>query len=488
MKTRNTITLLFFLLVVFNSKLSSQESKQREWHNHSNYKQEIIENIKNSPFLKKKTLSTKIPIPKTERDLNKKNMFSDFEIVNGINIAWVNYGRDIGLESNGTQYHPDLGQFGNIMDRVAESGGNVIRWWYHTNGSTNPVFDNNDDYVIENPDFFISDMKAILDLAVEKNVQMQICLWSFDMLKGGQWNVNSSRNKNLLVSEPHLQAYLDKCLKPMVEAIGNHPGLYAWEIFNEPEGMTTEYASHWSDFTDKISISDVQKAVNRMAGAIRTVSPDVKVTNGALGFTSMVDNSNTGYYNNYTDQRLFEKGGDPNGYLDFYNVHYYDWAGIDGSPFHQNFSDQSLDKPTVVAEYYPQDTFGVSAGDLGTTLVNRGWHGSLVWSWTDRGWDDMRPVVENLSDQVVLNIDDFDVNEISVYPVPVQNKVTLSGLPGVPSKVEIYDILGSRIKVNDPLLDRGDLTLNLSTYESGVYLVVISSADGINITKRIIKQ
>lgn len=442
MNTKNT-RFLSLLLLTFSCILSAQNPKKSEWHNHENYKEELIESIKNSPFLINKK-SSFTPMKKYEKELEVRNSFPDFEVVNGVNIAWINFGRDIGLEQNGTQYHPDLGQFGNIMDKVGESGGNVIRWWFHTNGSTSPVFDNNDLFVIDNPDFFGTDLKAILDLAVEKNVQIQICLWSFDMLKGGQWNVNSVRNKKILVSEPHLQAYLDKCLIPLVNEVGDHPGLYAWEVFNEPEGMTTEYANHWPDFTDKVSIENIQWSLNKIAAAIRNAQPDVKITNGALGFTSMVDNDGNGYNNNYTDERLIDKGGESNGYLDFYNIHYYDWAGTEGSPFHQNFSDQNLNKPTVVAEYYPQDTFGVNTSDLGIELLNRGWHGSLVWSWTDRGWGPMQPVVQNLSDHMLLSVDDLDdLDKLIIYPNPVKNKLILSNLPSDLRRIRIYDVLGN---------------------------------------------
>jgi len=373
--------LILVLATTITSNLLAQKATQQPWNNHKNYKQEIIETIKKSPSLK-----TNFGYKLREHQMQQKSkagkpQFPDFEFVNGINIAWVAFGRDIGLEVTETftkEWHPNLVKFGEIFDKVSNSGGDVIRWWLHTNGSTNPVFDQNDEFVVPNPDFFLNDLKAILDLAVEKGVKIQICLWSFDMLKGTQWRVNSARNKKIMTSNTHLQAYLDNSLVPLVKGIGNHPGLYAWELFNEPEGMTTEYASHWPGFTDKISIVDVQKTVNKMASAIRNAQPGVKITNGTLGFTSGVDNLIFGYFNNYTDARLFDKGGKYDGYLDIYNLHYYDWAKEQGSPFHNTFASTGLDKPTVISEYYPQKTFGVSVEQLGPSLVEKGWHGTLI--------------------------------------------------------------------------------------------------------------
>lgn len=405
------ITLATSLLAIVN--LFAQKPKQKPWNNHQNYKDEIIQNIKNTPL-------PIAPQKKNRPIYGRKGVsetiesFTDFEFVNGINIAWVNFGRDIGLQVDpGSQkeYHPDIAKFTEIFDRVRESGGNVIRWWFHTNGSTSPIFDNNDEFVIENPEFFEKDLLAILDLAEEKNVKIQVCLWSFDMLKGGQWRVNSARNKKILTSDSHLQAYIDKSLIPIVNAVGEHPGLYAWELFNEPEGLTTEYANHWPDFTDKVSIVDVQKTVNRLASAIRKAQPNVKITNGALGFLSNIDNASLNFVNNYTDNELLSKGGKEDGYLDFYNIHYYNWAGENGSPFHNDFTNQNLNKPTVIGEYYPQDTFSVLALDLGSTLFNKGWHGSLVWSWTDRGWDVMKPIVEEI--ERILDVSEPTVSNTS---------------------------------------------------------------------------
>lgn len=400
---KKTKLLMFALAFLTSIGSIGQEIKQEPWNNHENYKEEILNNIKKGQ--KFNIIDTEID---SELDLNESNekstsrTFPDFEFVNGVNIAWVNFGNDIGLDNNGTQYHPDLNRFSSIMDQVKNAGGNVIRWWFHTNGSSSPVFYSNG-YVNHNPAYFKTDLLSILNLAASKGIKIQICLWSFDMLKGGQYNVNSARNKKILTSDSHLQAYLNNSLIPLVNAVGNHPGLYAWEIFNEPEGMTTQYAGHWAGFTDRVTMYDIQKTINRTVSAIKYAQPNVKVTSGALGFTSCVDKSSRGYINQYSDQKLIAAGGKSNGVLDFYNIHYYDWAGTDGSPFHMSFQGTNLDKPTVIAEYYPINTFGVSSNNLGTTLIQKNWNGSMLWSITDKPWNDIRPVMQNISQALQNN-------------------------------------------------------------------------------------
>ncbi|WP_010177250.1 T9SS type A sorting domain-containing protein [Aquimarina agarilytica] len=485
-------TSLAMLSLATVGQTEKQPIKEDTWHNPINYKQEIIESIKKSPFLK---TSPSFLLQRSATDVKAvaRPTFPDFEFVNGINMAWDKFSSDIGYEvtpTYTTEYHPNWAHFSNVFESVANSGGNVVRWWFHTDGATSPVFDKNDEFVVENPDFFLTDLKTLLDLAVEKKIKVQICLWSFDMLKGGpgRWRVNSARNKKILTSDAHLQAYLDNSLVPLVKAIGNHPGLYAWELFNEPEGMTTEYASHWPDFTDKVSITDIQKTVNKMASAIRNAQPGVKITNGALGFISGVDNLIFGYHNNYTDARLAEKGGKSDGYLDFYNIHYYDWAKESGSPFHNTFASTNLDKPTIIAEYYPQDTFGVTVDQLGPELINKGWHGTLVWSWTDKGWDAMKKAVKSTTealDEITLNISDFSSLEskISIYPNPVVEAVNITSISKKISEITICDIAGNHI-FNKKLNGAIETTIDLTRFLAGTYIISLKSANVSKVLKK----
>ncbi|MEM6829379.1 MAG: hypothetical protein AAF551_02610, partial [Bacteroidota bacterium] len=63
-----------------------------------------------------------------ETDTHEAPMVMDR--VNGINVAWVNYGRDTGVDpTGGPDFRADLQSFEEIMDFVAFNGGNVLRWW-----------------------------------------------------------------------------------------------------------------------------------------------------------------------------------------------------------------------------------------------------------------------------------------------------------------------------------------------------------------------
>lgn len=333
--------------------------------------------------------------------------------MSGGNVAWVNFARDIGPVPT------NLAQFERIFEEVSLYGGNTMRLWLHTNGTSTPEWDG--PFVVGPGQNSINDLMNILDLAQQYNINLKLCLWSFDMLQGvgtqtGLTQDQINRNTALLTESDKLQAYINNALIPMVDAVKGHPALGAWEIFNEPEGMTS-YG--WTP--NKVSMSDIQWFVNRTAGAIRRTDPGTPVTNGSWNIRVMTDIGS--FHNYYRDDRLIAAGGDPEGVLDFYSVHYYSQHfGEDQSPFHNNAGHWQLDKPIVVAEFWPTDQRGVAAEDLYTTLYDRGYAGALAWSWSDNS-EPWQPALDNMAtlrshapDAVFFSISDRVSARLTVFP------------------------------------------------------------------------
>ena len=231
---------------------------------------------------------------------------------------------------------------------------------------------------------------------------------------------------------------------------------------------------------EHVPMSAIQRFINLCAGAIHRTDSTASVTNGAWCFYSLTDmplaslakagsglatltseaqqqiatRFNEKYrmtlpadaiirhlqeaaarsgYNYYTDGRLRAAGGDSLGTLDFYSVHYYDWAPTTVSPFHHAASSWGLDKPIVIGEFAMQDTYGVPSSELYETLYQRGYAGALAWSWTDTSLSSRADMLSAMDLMWEQHRADVDVNGIGGdWPVvritsPVDNAEVRAG-------------------------------------------------------------
>lgn len=299
-------------------------------------------------------------------EFNGKELF-----LSGANIPWIDFANDVGNMNN----PPDTAKFREIFREVHDNGGNSMRFWVHINGQSSPEFTGN---LVTGPgERSIPDLDNICNMAYSNDIGLVLCLWSFDMqrINGNLSAEVLERNKHILTTDEGLGSYIENALVPMVDSMKGHPGILAWEIFNEPEGMTEVGA--WSN-TQHVSQLDVQKFVNRCAGAIHRTDTTARVTNGSWSFIAASDvGDGTNYYR---DDRLIAAGGDDDGTLDFYTVHYYDWD--DKSPFVKPYSHWELDKPMVVAEFFPNCKKCGREGENYDTLYQNGYAGAWAWSYT----------------------------------------------------------------------------------------------------------
>ncbi|MCX6133204.1 MAG: Ig-like domain-containing protein [Ignavibacteriales bacterium] len=366
--------------------------------------------------------------------------------LSGSNLAWLSFANDIGP---GTR---DFTAFGDVLLQMHNHGGNALRWWLHTNGTVSPAF-NDTGAVIGPGDGTIESLRKALDIAWQREIGMNLCLWSFDMLRSTNSSSVVARNLKLLSDTTYISAYINNCLIPMVDSLKRHPAIIAWEIFNEPEGMSNEFYFHSVD--PHVPMSTIQRFVNLCAGAIHRRDSTAQVTNGAWSFKALTDvplgslaksgsgvsqvnaadrqqmlrdfNKKYGFsfssgefdvylqriaasdnYNYYSDNRLIAAGGDQKGTLDFYSVHYYDWGGTPISPLHHPSGTWLLTKPIVVAEFALKDTYGVMKQDIYKTLFRHGYAGALAWSWTDAAFsspEDMLAGMRSLWDNYKSAVD-----------------------------------------------------------------------------------
>ncbi|MCL5268198.1 MAG: discoidin domain-containing protein [Bacteroidetes bacterium] len=378
---------------------------------------------------------------------SNKNVF-----LSGANVAWVSFAGDLGPRSASSPNNVNFSRFQTIFQTVHQNGGNVMRLWLFTNGVNTPAFGSNG-YVTGSGPYTIQDLRKILILAQQNNIGLILCLWSFDMLSEppseNMTSTQLSNNYNLLTDTSYTMAFIRNALVPMVDSVKDNPAVVAWEIFNEPEGLAPPIA--WGGY-QHVQMSDIQRCVNLMAGAIHRADPSALVTNGAVGFfsitdvnpplsarksslktlnsispdelKSITDNFNQTHrtdftvpemqafmdkiasltdYNYYRDDRLIAAGGDPLGTLDFYSVHYYTWEGAAVAPFLVPCSTWNLTKPLVIAEFMFSNLLGsnlftnLAWSSIYPSIYSNGYAGALEWSYGSAGSSEKSETMQSLS-------------------------------------------------------------------------------------------
>lgn len=333
--------------------------------------------------------------------------------LSGANIAWIHFAHDFGPGDTG------FTTFDQIFRSVAKHGGNTVRLWVHTDGSQTPEYRGD---LVDGPGKdTIHDLQTIVDDAWSHHVTLILCLWSFDMEKTTGQQLR--RNQKLLTETRYTESYINHALIPMVTGLVGHPGVLAWEIYNEPGGMSKKYGFNGVPVDARVSMHDIQRTVNLMAGAIHRTDRHAKVTNGSVSLIQNTDvnlASGDHNFNYYRDDRLIAAGGDPRGTLDFYTVHYYPWMGKSITPLLHDAPVWKLHKPLVIGEFFIKhngvdQTAGVPTGQVYETYYQRGYAGAMVWDWLD-WWKRHEGLIQNWP-LGLENMDDLETHHSSSVTV-----------------------------------------------------------------------
>lgn len=376
------------------------------------------------------------------------------KFMTGMNIAWITsntFGRDVG------DSRLDINAFTTHIKKIRRAGGNCVRWWLHTDASNCPKIDETG-AVTGIGSQTIANIAQALDTAYAYGVVVDLCLFSFDMLVPGDGAGKSDysdynlQSNHLFLTEPeNIDTYLENGLGPILEAVGSHPAIMCWEVFNEPEGMLA--SANWEHVERKITQDDILRITNKIAGFVHRNSKKMVST----GIAS------TEYVAEYSDENLIAAGGDNDGYLDFYMVHYYpEWQGESMSPFHNPASHWNMDRPILIGEFpaksWDSSIIGTGSDSPWRTekdiveafeyAYQNEYAGAMSWSLTESNSDYLgnyettKPALESLFDSHAddIMIKDVTIEEISGNYVM---SLTLTDLPLPTAEGGAYNELGA---------------------------------------------
>ncbi len=355
--------------------------------------------------------------------------------LSGVNVPWQDggYGADFGTIEEWGQHTYSAVTTRQMFATLKSNGVNTVRWWVFADGRGAPEFSATSGGAVTGFDTnTLPSMADAIRIAAEYDIYIIFNLWSFDMLMPDSdaygKGEHAGGHADLITNTTKRASFINNALIPMLQytipgttyRIGNHPNVLGWDIFNEPEFGISDLGEVESSITTPVSLSQMQRFVAEISGTIHRHSNQLTtVGSAALKWSS--SRVLGGERNYWTDSDLIPY--DAQGYLDFYQVHYYGWMNGDGvywnyAPTDIDWASAGFDKPTVIGE------FPANAADTGYTPAGllQKLHSNCyagVWAWSYEpidaagSWSDIANPMKDFNAQYA--------SEVRITPQPVED-------------------------------------------------------------------
>ena len=333
----------------------------------------------------------------------------------GANIPWSS---NAGFSADFGWYNPlNIEAYRNHFSRLENVGANSARVWLHTTAQVTPDIDPSGTVLslshISSDEVVIDQLRSVLDEAWARGIVVNYSLFSFDMFCdsfGDDFGYNNYLDieRHKIMVEENYQSYIDNALKPIVNGLKDHPGLFAYEIFNEPEGAIRDMTDAGHFCSDEanvpgdglsfpLSLAGAQRFVNRTAAAIHEIDPNVKVTTS----------THTDFFESFNNETLISQpGANQNGTLDFYELHHYPF--YENPPYITSVDIYEADRPIIIGEYDLADVRQESrfqtdrTGSL-SAIINQGYVGAWPWSLLNDNLGQIDATILNLASDTAID-------------------------------------------------------------------------------------
>jgi hypothetical protein len=357
---------------------------------------------------------------------NGKNYY-----INGINVPWNTFGTDVGTHY---QWGPLYSQsfFTAFFQACKSYGVNCVRLWIHCDGRSSPEFGDNGGVTGLDTNF-LSNFDDILRIARENNVMVMPCLWSFDMTKDftGEAGKYAGKHADLIQDSVKTRSYINNALIPMVKHLANACNLFAWEIINEPEWSISGPGTT----VQLVSAKEMVRFCAMIAEAIHANSSKMVTVGSAClkWHSSRQGPAEANYWSDSSFKAAYDK---PQAFLDFYQIHYYDWMfnaewGYDPFQATKTPAYWKLDKPTIVGES-PAIVGKYTVKQMVDNAYANGYAGIMPWSYNANDgygtWDGCKNELKAFRDAHVAMVDfSCGTNMVKEYPGIKKDPVVPAG-------------------------------------------------------------
>ena len=247
--------------------------------------------------------------------------------LNGINLAWVNWGSDWDSDEA-----ISFCAIESALRFIIQKGGNAIRLWVFS--EPNRLITKDLDGQILGAHYrVLHNLQAILELATHYGIRVVLTLFNGAL-------VRAKEDCALFGNEDRVSALATRVVGPLAAALKGYESLAMWEVANELGGIldTTQAAGHtfctdiaaaavrcpgvvnagsWNEAC-RLPVQQLQRFVNVIAATIKQADPNHLVTLGAWSFcvSSEIHYGPTRTKNLWADECLRQAGGMRNGTID----------------------------------------------------------------------------------------------------------------------------------------------------------------------------
>lgn len=282
----------------------------------------------------------------------------------GANLPWLSYGNDFGR----SEWQPQGGvASGDGQDRLAgalaglaDQGIRCLRWFLFADGRSG-IRTDAAGCPLGLDDRVFPDLDRAVATAERAGVKLLFVVFDFHLGLAARWHqqVKLGGRSRWITDGTQRTALLTHVLAPLWHRYGHHPAILGWDLFNEPEWITSGLGGR--DPLTSVPPWRMRRFLAEMTGMAHRLT-DQLTTVGLVTSRGLPLVRGLG--------------------LDLFQVHWYDRFERQ-NPLDRPVRRFHLDRPLILGEY-PSHHSARAPGEIVTTARRNGYAGALAWSLLGR--------------------------------------------------------------------------------------------------------